>query len=89
MTFQEIQYLGQVVAVLGIFGSLVFVGLQIRQNTAIARAQVHQQPDGSTMKLRFTRYNVMPDRFESKMEISRNGGLTWVPGNHQVFLRSR
>ena len=43
MTFEEIQYLGQVVAVLGIFGSLVFVGLQIRQNTAIARAQVHQQ----------------------------------------------
>jgi len=43
MTFEEIQYVSQVVAVLGILGSLVFVGLQIRQNTAIARAQVHQQ----------------------------------------------
>jgi len=44
--------------------------------------------DGSTMKLRFTRYNIMPNRFESRMEFSRDGGLTWTPGNHQVFLRS-
>lgn len=45
--------------------------------------------DGSKMRLRFTRYNVTPDRFESKMEISTDGGATWVPGNHQVFARRR
>jgi hypothetical protein len=45
--------------------------------------------DGSKMRLRFTRYNVTPDRFESKMEISTDSGATWVPGNHQVFARRR
>lgn len=45
--------------------------------------------DGSKMRLRFTRYNVTPDRFESKMEISTDGGATWMPGNHQVFRRKR
>jgi len=44
-------------------------------------------PDGSTMRLRFTRFNVTPDRFESRMEVSGDGGATWRPGNHQVFVR--
>lgn len=43
--------------------------------------------DGSTMKLRFTRYNVEADRFESKMEYSSDGGKSWTQGNHQVFIR--
>lgn len=44
-------------------------------------------PDGSTLKLRFTRFNVSDDRFESRMERSKDGGETWVEGNHQVFVR--
>lgn len=46
-------------------------------------------PDGSTMRLRFTRFNVALDRFESRMEVSRDGGATWQPGNHQVFVRRK
>lgn len=49
---------------------------------------VHTMPDGTTMKLRFTRYAVEDDRFESKMEFSRDGGETWAQGNHQVFRRA-
>ncbi len=45
-------------------------------------------PDGSTIKLRFTRFNVTPDSFESKMERSTDGGETWVKGNHQIFTRA-
>ena len=45
--------------------------------------------DGKTVKLRFTRYNVTPDRFESKMEFSHDGGLNWTQGNHQVFVRKK
>jgi CubicO group peptidase (beta-lactamase class C family) len=44
-------------------------------------------PDGTTMQLRFTRYNLEPDRFESKMEYSTDDGATWTQGNHQVFVR--
>ena len=44
-------------------------------------------PDGSTLKLRFTRFNVTPDRFESRMERSTDGGETWSLGNRQVFNR--
>ena len=44
-------------------------------------------PDGSTRRLRFTRFNVTADRFESRMEFSTDGGVTWQPGNHQIFAR--
>jgi hypothetical protein len=44
--------------------------------------------DGGTMQLRFTRFNVTPDRFESRMETSTDGGASWKPGNHQVFRRA-
>lgn len=43
--------------------------------------------DGRSMRLRFTRFNVQPDRFESRMEVSFDGGSSWMPGNHQVFTR--
>lgn len=48
---------------------------------------VVDMPDGTTLKLRFTRYNVTADGFESRMERSTDGGATWVQGNHQVFTR--
>ncbi len=44
--------------------------------------------DGGSMKLRFTRFNVEPDRCESRMEYSLDDGATWKPGNHQVFERA-
>jgi len=44
--------------------------------------------DGSTITLRFTRFNVMADSFESRMERSSDGGKTWLPGNHQLFRRA-
>jgi hypothetical protein len=50
---------------------------------------VTPQADGSTVQLRFTRFNVTPERFESKMDISPDGGKTWRPGNHQVFARAK
>ena len=48
----------------------------------------YANPDGTRTKLRFTRYNVSDDRFESKMEYSADGGQTWTRGNHQLFVRS-
>ena len=44
--------------------------------------------DGRKMKLRFTRSNVSADRFESRMEVSLDGGENWKPGNHQLFRRA-
>ncbi len=43
--------------------------------------------DGGTAQLRFTRYNVTANRFESRMDYTNDGGATWLPGNHQVFQR--
>ncbi len=43
--------------------------------------------DGKTSQLRFTRYNVKPNSFESKMEYTVDEGATWLPGNHQMFRR--
>lgn len=44
--------------------------------------------DGRSMQLRFTRSAITPDRFESRMEVSMDGGENWKPGNHQVFIRA-
>ena len=38
MTLEEIYYVSQIVAVIAIFASLIFVGVQIRQNTRATRA---------------------------------------------------
>lgn len=43
--------------------------------------------EGGTMRLRFTRFNVTSDRFESRMEWSADKGASWTPGNRQVFVR--
>ncbi len=43
--------------------------------------------EGGAGQLRFTRYNVSADAFESKMEYTTDGGQTWLPGNHQRFAR--
>lgn len=56
-------------------------------DSEIRTTPVIKMSDGSTMQLRFTRYNVSPDRFESRMEYSTDGGATWKPGNHQVMTR--
>lgn len=44
--------------------------------------------DGSTMMLRFTRYDVQEDSFRSRMEISADGGESWELGNEQRFVRA-
>ena len=41
MTLETAYYISQILAVAAIFGSLVFVGLQIRQNTRAVRATSH------------------------------------------------
>lgn len=45
-------------------------------------------PDGTTLMLRFTRYDVEPDRFRSRMELSNDAGETWRLGNRQAFRRA-
>ena len=44
--------------------------------------------DGSTLILRFTRYDVTPNSFQSRMERSTDGGQTWSLGNRQRFVRA-
>lgn len=41
MTLETLYYFSQIVAVVGIFASLIFVGLQIRQNTKAIKATSH------------------------------------------------
>ena len=50
-------------------------------------SQEFETPKGATARLRFTRFNVLSDMFESRMEYTDDGGKTWKPGNRQVFRR--
>jgi len=51
------------------------------------RTQPFRTQGGGESRLRFTRYNVSADAFESRMEYTEDDGKTWLPGNHQVFRR--
>ncbi len=51
--------------------------------------QKFQSRDGKESQLRFTRFNVTADAFESRMAYTEDGGKTWKPGNHQVFRRQK
>lgn len=51
-------------------------------------SQEYTDSSGGTGQLRFTRFNVTSDRFESRMEYTADGGRSWKPGNHQVFQRA-
>jgi len=62
MTLETLYYISQIIAVLAVLASLIFVGIQIRQNTAqaenankLARAQMHHQiADGFTQAMLLT-----------------------------------
>jgi hypothetical protein len=45
--------------------------------------------DGSKVQLRVTRLNVGPDRFESRLDVSADGGMSWRPGQYQRFVRAK
>ncbi len=47
MTLEEIYYIGQTIAVIALVLSLVFVGVQIRQNTRATRAASHNEVSNS------------------------------------------
>ncbi|MGQ0385165.1 MAG: hypothetical protein ACT4UP_10850 [Gammaproteobacteria bacterium] len=44
--------------------------------------------DGSKRQLRFTRFNVERNCFESRLDVSTDGGASWRPGNHLRFVRA-
>jgi hypothetical protein len=52
-------------------------------------SQKFESRDGKASQLRFTRFNVKDNAFESRMEYTEDGGKTWKPGNHQVFRRAK
>lgn len=52
-------------------------------------SQEYETASGGTGQLRFTRFNVTEDRFESQVEYTDDGGKNWKPGNHQVFRRAK
>lgn len=62
MSLETIYYISQIIAVLAVLASLIFVGIQIQQNTEqakdanrLARAQMHQQiADGFTEAMSLT-----------------------------------
>ncbi|HRE59496.1 MAG TPA: hypothetical protein PL096_00180 [Micropepsaceae bacterium] len=47
MTLEEFYFISQIVAVVGIFGSLIFVGMQLRQNSEQLRRQTQETRYGT------------------------------------------
>lgn len=43
MSLEDFNLIAQIVGVAAVLASLIFVGIEVRQNSAITRAQVHQQ----------------------------------------------
>lgn len=51
-------------------------------------SEPYDTADGGSGQLRFTRFDVTENAFESRMEYTIDGGETWLPGNHQRFQRA-
>ncbi len=43
MSFEQLSYLAQIVASVGVLASLIFVGLQIKQNTGALQRNEHNK----------------------------------------------
>ncbi len=54
MTLEELAYISQVIGVVAVLASLIFVGVQIRQNTTATRAGLHQSFTGAMNHLNAT-----------------------------------
>ena len=54
----------------------------------VRTTQAFDTAEGGVGQLRFTRFNVAEDAFESKMEYTEDGGKSWQLGNHQYFRRA-
>lgn len=68
MTLEDFYFISQIVAVLAIIGSLIFVGIQIRQNTRATRAASHHAVSNSL--------NDMNRMFAENGEVTR----IWLAG---------
>jgi hypothetical protein len=55
---------------------------------ATRRSEPVALPDGRRVLQRHTRYGVTADRFEAKLETSYDGGASWKPAYHQLFVRA-
>lgn len=53
----------------------------------VRATEEYETSSGGVAQLRFTRFNVSEDSFESRMEYTEDGGKTWADGNHQYFQR--
>jgi len=53
MTLEQLNIVLQLVGTLGVIGSLIFVGLQVRQNTKATRVQVQENIKYGAEALRF------------------------------------
>ena len=73
-------------AQVGADGQLVVMsgpaGAQTRRSAPV------ELPDGRRVLQRHTRYGVTADRFEAKVETSDDGGASWKPAYHQLFVRA-
>jgi len=74
MTLEELAYISQIVGVVAVFASLIFVGLQIRQNTLALKATSHHAITDS--------FNVINTLIMSDPKVARRWrlGMAGAPG---------
>ena len=61
MSFEQVSYLAQIVASIGVVLSLIFVGLQIRQNTGALQREEHNNTMAQWTVIRYHGHCQTPD----------------------------
>lgn len=87
----SVKSLGEALAALGVIASLIFVGLEIKQNTAVARAQTRQ---ALTEDLRGFIMDLAAEKelfgaFHEKFETTYEGSLDDRRATYVMFARLR
>lgn len=72
-------------AAVGADGELVVMSSPASLGTHARRQAKAPEPRALT---RFTRFSIAEDRFEAKVERSLDGGRTWRPSEHHLFVRA-
>ena len=85
MTLEQLGSLAEILGAIGVIASLVFVGLQIRQNTRATRAQIHEQITGTYLS--FLNSAILnPEAYAAGISATEDEFSSLTPGEKTVFF---
>ena len=85
MTLEQLGSLAEILGAVGVIASLVFVGLQIRQNTKATRAQIHEQITSTYLSF-LNSALLNPEAYAAGISVTEDEFSRLTPGERTYFF---